>query len=101
MCKSVGEQQQEEALIPFADTHDVSIAETALAWIGHQNGVCSTLIGAKNRDQLKSNLNSVNIELTAEDLERLDAVSALPSRFPLWVADFQNQNRFPGDEREV
>jgi len=90
-----------DVLGDVADTHDVSIAETALAWVRHQNGVCSTLIGAKNKDQLKSNLNSVNIELTAEDLERLDAVSALPSRYPFWMADFQNQNRFPGDEREM
>ena len=35
MWKSVCEQQQEEALIPFADTHDVSIAETVLAWVRH------------------------------------------------------------------
>lgn len=90
-----------DVLGDIADIYDVSIAETALAWVRHQKGVCSTLIGAKNREQLQSNLNSVNIELTAEDLERLDEVSALPARYPFWMADFQNQNRYPGMEREM
>lgn len=90
-----------DVLDDIAGTHDVTIAETALAWVRHQKGVCSTLIGAKGKKQLQSNLNSVNIKLTDKDLERLEEVSALPPRYPFWMADFQNQNRYPGDEREM
>ena len=90
-----------DVLGEIADTHDVTIAETALAWVRHQRGVTSTLIGAKNAEQLKSNLNSASIELTDDDLQKLDDVSSVPARYPFWMADFQNQNRYPEDEREM
>jgi len=90
-----------DVLSDIADDHDVTIAETALAWVGHQSGVTSTLIGAKNTDQLASNLRSAEIKLTDENLKDLEEVSAIPARYPFWMADFQNQNRYPGDEREM
>jgi aryl-alcohol dehydrogenase-like predicted oxidoreductase len=85
----------------IADSHDATVAETALAWVRQQHGVTSTLIGAKSTEQLKSNLRSAEIELTHDNLKALDEVSATPARYPFWMADFQNQNRYPGDEREI
>jgi len=85
----------------IADSHDATVAETALAWVRQQHGVTSTLIGAKSTEQLKSNLRSAEIELTHDNLKALDEVSATPARYPFWMADFQNQNRYPGDEREM
>lgn len=90
-----------DILKEIADKHDVTVAETALAWVRHQKGVTSTLIGAKNTDQLASNLRSSEIELTDEDLRALDEVSAVPVRYPFWMVNFQNQNRYPGEEREM
>jgi aryl-alcohol dehydrogenase-like predicted oxidoreductase len=90
-----------DVLSGIADDHDVTTAETALAWVRHQTGVTSTLIGAKNTDQLASNLRSIEIKLTDKNLKDLDEVSAIPARYPFWMADFQNQNRYPGDEREM
>lgn len=90
-----------DVLKEIADSHDVSVAETALALVRHQHGVTSTLIGAKDTDQPASNLRSVEIELTEEDLQALDEVSAVPARYPFWMAEFQNQNRYPGEEREM
>ena len=75
-------------LSDIADIHNVSIAETALAWVRHQNGVTSTLIGAKKTDQLASNIRSAGIELTNEDLSSLDEVSAVTAWYPFWMADF-------------
>jgi len=63
--------------------------------------VTSTLIGAKSTDQLTSNLRSAEIKLTDKNLNDLDEVSAIPARYPFWMADFQNQNRYPGDERKM
>ena len=85
----------------IADSHDATVAETALAWVRQQHGVTSTLIGAKSTEQLKSNLRSAEIELTHDNLKALDEVSATPARYPFWMADFQNKNRYPGDEREM
>lgn len=90
-----------DVLREIAGDHNVSIAEAALAWVRHQPGVTSTLIGAKNTEQLESNLRSAEIKLTDEDLQALDEVSSIPQRYPFWMAEFQNQNRYPGEEREM
>lgn len=90
-----------DVLREIAGSHDVTVAETALAWVRHQGGVTSTLIGAKSTDQFASNLRSAEIELTEENLKDLDEISSVPPRYPFWMADFQNQNRYPGDEREM
>ena len=88
----------------IADQHEVSIAEVALAWVRLKQGVTSTIIGAKNMKQLASNLRSVEIELSAGELQQLDEVSATPDRYPFWMVAFQDANRLPektNDENEA
>lgn len=89
-----------DVLREIGDEHNASIAETALAWVRHQTGVTSTIIGAKTMDQLESNLGSVDIELTDEDLQKLDEVSATPDRYPFWMVDFQGAERVPNRGEE-
>tara|TARA_R110000868_G_scaffold1211_1_gene9270 strand:- start:40782 stop:41801 length:1020 start_codon:yes stop_codon:yes gene_type:complete len=79
----------------ISKNNDVSIAEVALAWVRTQNGITSTIIGAKNKKQLDSNISSTNIELTKSDLDNLAAVSTTEARYPTWMVGFQNQNRIP------
>ena len=86
-----------EVMQTIADDHDATVAEVALAWVRHQSGVTSTIIGAKNTEQLASNLRSAELELTDDDLTRLDEVSATPDRYPFWMVDFQDSERFPSD----
>ena len=45
-----------------------SLAEMALAWILHQKGVTSVLVGASSTEQLKKNLKCVNAEPFTEEL---------------------------------
>ena len=66
----------------LAAAQQVSIAEIALAWVRHQKGVTSTIIGAKTIDQLQSNIKSTKINLSKEDLEKIDAVSPKPKLYP-------------------
>jgi aryl-alcohol dehydrogenase-like predicted oxidoreductase len=82
-----------EVLEDIADDHDASVAEIALAWVRHQTGVTSTIIGARNADQLESNLNSANIELEDDELAELDEVSETPARYPFWMVGFQDEGR--------
>ena len=82
-----------EVMDGIADDHDATVAEIALAWVRQQNGVTSTIIGAKNDDQLESNLNSANLELEEDELEALDEVSATPARYPFWMVGFQDEGR--------
>jgi len=77
----------------LAAAHQVSVAEIALAWVRHQKGVTSTIIGAKTIDQLQSNIKSTKINLSKEDLEKIDAVSPKPKLYPGWMVQRQSRYR--------
>ncbi|SMO76075.1 aldo/keto reductase [Gracilimonas mengyeensis] len=82
-----------EVMEGIAEDHDASVAEVALAWVRLKEGVTSTIIGAKNMKQLTSNINSADVDLTAEEMEQLDEVSATLDRYPFWMVDFQDTDR--------
>ncbi|MEO3406052.1 aldo/keto reductase [Mucilaginibacter sp. CAU 1740] len=73
--------------------HNVSAAQVALAWVRLQKGVTSTIIGAKTIDQLNDNLKSIELELSADELKRIDEVSALTKEYPQWMVERQGADR--------
>lgn len=75
--------------------YDASPAAIALAWVRLQKGVTSTIIGAKTVDQLNDNIKSTEIVLSADDLKKIDEVSALPKEYPGWMVERQALNREP------
>ncbi len=79
------------ALQEVAQQHDVSVARVALAWQLTKPFVTSIIIGAKRHEQLVDNIAATELKLSAEQVKRLDAVSALPAEYPGWMVDFQNQ----------
>jgi len=82
-----------DVLRPVAEAHKTSVATVALAWILAKPFVTSVIIGAKRLDQLQQNLSAVELQLTADEIKQLDAVSALPPEYPGWMIPFQNINR--------
>lgn len=74
-----------DVLRQIAEARAASLAQVALAWLRQQNGVTTTIIGATREDQLRANLDSISLELNAEELTRLDAVSALSPEYPQWM----------------
>jgi aryl-alcohol dehydrogenase-like predicted oxidoreductase len=60
----------------------VTPAATALAWVGARPGVTSVLIGARRLDQLKANLDAVDVRLSPQQVARLDEVSVPELNFP-------------------
>jgi aryl-alcohol dehydrogenase-like predicted oxidoreductase len=58
-----------------AREHGVTMSQVALAWVTQQPMVSSTILGVRTLDQLEDNLGAVDLELTGDDLQRLDAVS--------------------------
>jgi aryl-alcohol dehydrogenase-like predicted oxidoreductase len=82
-----------DVLRPIAQAHETSVAAVALAWILAKPFVTSVIIGAKRVDQLRQNLSAVEIQLAADEIGRLDEVSALPPEYPGWMIPFQNSNR--------
>jgi aryl-alcohol dehydrogenase-like predicted oxidoreductase len=73
-----------EVLRQVAADHDATPARVALAWLLHQDGVTTVIVGARKHDQLVDNLAAVDLELTEEELGRLDEASALTPEYPGW-----------------
>jgi len=71
-----------EAVVEVASELGISPASVALAWVRSQAGVTSTLIGARRLDQLKANLDSLEVTLSAEQIGKLSAVSKPKLNFP-------------------
>ena len=82
-----------DAMRPIAKAHDVSVARVALSWVVHQPHVTSTIIGAKTREQLVDNIAATELKLSAQELETLAQVSALPPEYPGWMLAFQGRDR--------
>ncbi|WP_114952173.1 aldo/keto reductase [Sphingosinicella terrae] len=81
------------ALDGIAAAKGRSVAQIALAWLLHQPTVSTVIIGAKRKDQLDDNLASVEVDLTAEEMTRIDEVSRLSPEYPGWMLDFQRGYR--------
>lgn len=65
-----------DALEEIGSAHDASIATTALAWLRAQPTVAAPIASASRPEQVADLLASASLDLTADDLARLDAVSA-------------------------
>ena len=77
----------------IAGPRGVSVAQIALAWLLHQPQVTSVIIGAKKAEQLADNIGATSVALGAAELQRLDAVSSLPSEYPGWMFTRQGEGR--------
>jgi len=84
-----------DAMRDVAKAHDVSVARVALAYILAKPFVTTVIIGAKTVEQLDDNLAAPALKLTAEEMKKLDEVSALPSEYPGWMLARQSAERVP------
>jgi aryl-alcohol dehydrogenase-like predicted oxidoreductase len=82
-----------DVITEISKQHGASVAEIALAWVRQQKGITSTIIGAKNIDQLNANIKSTTVELSADDLAKINEVSALPKEYPGWMVERQSADR--------
>jgi len=78
-----------DTLKDIAQAHDASVAQIALAWLRYKDGVTTTIIGATTEEQLKSNIASTEIDLTPEEVDKLDQVSALKPEYPHWMFPYE------------
>jgi aryl-alcohol dehydrogenase-like predicted oxidoreductase len=63
-----------EAHVAHAKDKGCTPAQLALAWNAAQPGITAPIIGPRTMDQLIDNLGAIDIDVTAEDLARVDAV---------------------------
>jgi len=81
-----------------AKAHGVSVARVALAWVRQKPFVTSTIIGAKTLEQLNDNLEAVSLTLSAEEIVKLDEISADRPQYPHWMIKRNNATRVPTGE---
>jgi aryl-alcohol dehydrogenase-like predicted oxidoreductase len=62
-----------EALRQIGDEKGASPAQLALAWVRSRGDDILPVMGARRRDQLKESLDALELELSADDLARIDA----------------------------
>ncbi|MDT5018106.1 MAG: hypothetical protein QOD39_4266 [Mycobacterium sp.] len=66
----------------IAKAHDTNVASVALAWLHAQPAVTSIIIGARRISQFEDNIRALDVDLTADDLARLSAVTEPTLGFP-------------------
>jgi len=66
----------------IAKAHETNVASVALAWVHAQAAVSSVIIGARRLSQLDDNVRAVDVNLSADELARLDALTKPRFGFP-------------------
>jgi aryl-alcohol dehydrogenase-like predicted oxidoreductase len=82
-----------DAMREIGKRYGASPARVALAWVLSRPFVTSVITGVKTLDQLGDNLAAAELELTDSEIGQLDALSALPSEYPGWMVERQNDPR--------
>ncbi|MCJ8517363.1 aryl-alcohol dehydrogenase-like predicted oxidoreductase [Pseudorhizobium tarimense] len=75
-------------------------AEVALRWVVERPGVSSVLIGASRDEQLSQNIASLDVELTAEQKQRLEEATSLPLPNPYFIFQLPIEMLFGGQRVE-
>ena len=73
-----------DALDEAAKETGKTVAQVALNWLLRRPSVASVIIGARNEEQLRQNLDAVGWTLTPAQVAKLDAASAVPLTYPYW-----------------
>jgi len=73
-----------DELVAISAELDVSPAQVALAYLIGKPGITSLIVGARTEEQLADNLAAADLVLSAEQMKRLDDVSAQPLLYPHW-----------------
>jgi aryl-alcohol dehydrogenase-like predicted oxidoreductase len=79
-----------DVLDELAAETDKTIAQISLNWLLQRPTVSSIIVGARNEEQLKQNLDAVGWNLTIDQVKRLDKVSEILPAYPYW-----HQRQFP------
>ena len=84
-----------DAMDQVAEETGKTLPQIALNWLLQRPTVASVLIGARDEEQLKHNLGALGWQLTAEQVKRLDAASAVTPPYPYypyWNGQFSERS---------
>jgi aryl-alcohol dehydrogenase-like predicted oxidoreductase len=73
-----------DAVNAIAAQRDATASQVAIAWVRAQQhrAAIVPILGARTREQLQNNLAALDLELSPDELDRLDAVSRIELGFP-------------------
>jgi len=73
-----------DALDAVAKEAGKSVPQVALNWLLQRPTISTVIIGARNEQQLRQNLDAAGWNLTAEQIAKLDAASTVTPIYPYW-----------------
>ena len=79
-----------EVLDEIAEETGKTISQISLNWLLQRPTISNIIIGARNEEQLKQNLEAVGWNLTVDQVKKLDQVSEVLPAYPYW-----HQRQFP------
>jgi aryl-alcohol dehydrogenase-like predicted oxidoreductase len=71
-----------DELAVIAEAHQTTVASAALAWLHAQPAVTSIIVGARRISQFEDNVRAVDVNLTEDEIARLDARTRPRLGFP-------------------
>jgi aryl-alcohol dehydrogenase-like predicted oxidoreductase len=74
-----------ELLRKTGETHGMTPAQVALAWLLTKPYVTSVITGVTSVRQLDENLGAVDVHLTTENINELDQLTSRPVYYPEWM----------------
>jgi aryl-alcohol dehydrogenase-like predicted oxidoreductase len=60
---------------PIAETHKASLAQVVINWTINRPGIGTVLVGARNAEQVKSNIGALHFQLNADEMRRITEAS--------------------------
>lgn len=74
-----------DLLKQIAQNYSASPAQVALAWILTKPFISSIIIGANKMSHLEDNLSAANLNLSVQEVEQLNELTAPPVLYPGWM----------------
>ena len=78
-----------DVVVAISEEKGCTPGQFALAWCTHQPGITSPIVGIRTMEQLETNLEAINVQVTDEDRGRIDQVAPPCQAIALYYkADF-------------
>ena len=61
-----------EKIRPLADAHGATLAQLAIVWTIYRPGITAALVGARNPGQVRENVRAADIEVTHDEIQRIN-----------------------------
>lgn len=63
-----------DSLRPIADRVGITVAQLALSWVVHQDGVTGAIAGSRSPDHVSENAGAGDVELSSKDLDEIESL---------------------------